>query len=197
MKVLYFCLVSSLFSLSSVLAQVDCLKPKKGTCDFYADCLEEKVPCGKQGYATGYGGKYCEKFRTARSFSSGGRAWVNRTMMCLQQVLVPFMQDSYDPSKDICKVIRKWAFDSHPYCYTEHESSFCFLSPRDIFLAVFMIGPKALLGTGESFRQVKEVVKICLGKLKSREEYRRQIQVFKDITEIYGLADDSGLDNRD
>lgn len=33
-----------------------------GNCDFYSQCVEKRVPCGPDGYALGYGGKYCIKF---------------------------------------------------------------------------------------------------------------------------------------
>ena len=33
-----------------------------GNCSFYNVCIEAVVPCGPNGYAQGYGGKYCERF---------------------------------------------------------------------------------------------------------------------------------------
>lgn len=33
-----------------------------GNCSFYPLCVEKRVPCGPNGYALGYAGKYCVKF---------------------------------------------------------------------------------------------------------------------------------------
>ena len=33
-----------------------------GNCSFYSLCMEKRVPCGPDGYALGYAGKYCVKF---------------------------------------------------------------------------------------------------------------------------------------
>ena len=33
-----------------------------GSCDFYPQCVEKRIPCGTTGYALNYGEKYCLKF---------------------------------------------------------------------------------------------------------------------------------------
>ena len=35
---------------------------RTGNCSFYPSCVERRVPCGPNGYALGYAGKYCIKF---------------------------------------------------------------------------------------------------------------------------------------
>ena len=34
----------------------------KGNCSFYPQCVEKRFPCGPNGYALGYGNKYCNIF---------------------------------------------------------------------------------------------------------------------------------------
>ena len=34
----------------------------KGICSFYPQCVESRFPCGSNGYALGYGNKYCNIF---------------------------------------------------------------------------------------------------------------------------------------
>lgn len=34
----------------------------KGICSFYPQCVESRFPCGPNGYALGYGNKYCKIF---------------------------------------------------------------------------------------------------------------------------------------
>ena len=33
-----------------------------GDCRFYSECVESRIPCGAEGYALGYGLKYCNRF---------------------------------------------------------------------------------------------------------------------------------------
>ena len=39
----------------------------EGNCDFYSQCLESRIPCGRDGYALGYGDHYCRRFGELRS----------------------------------------------------------------------------------------------------------------------------------
>ena len=42
---------------------VDCTQmATSGNCNFYSECVEKHVPCGEDGYALHYAGKYCNKF---------------------------------------------------------------------------------------------------------------------------------------
>ena len=34
----------------------------RGDCEFYNQCVEKTVPCGNEGYAVGYGYRYCNRF---------------------------------------------------------------------------------------------------------------------------------------
>ena len=59
-------------------------------CSFYQDCVESSVACGADGYALGYGGKYCGKFvENLAEFSPEGETWILGTLTCLKSALVP------------------------------------------------------------------------------------------------------------
>eukprot|EP01112_Ceratiomyxa_fruticulosa_P018856 TRINITY_DN608_c0_g1_i1.p1 TRINITY_DN608_c0_g1~~TRINITY_DN608_c0_g1_i1.p1 ORF type:complete len:350 (+),score=43.75 TRINITY_DN608_c0_g1_i1:76-1050(+) len=98
-----------------------CTSPVPLTCSWYSNCLESTLPCGYQGYAIGYGFKYCSRFRNSvSSFNSFGQQWVNATLSCLQNALVPTYLNTSLPS---CDDIMNTAFNTHPTCYL--ESGFC------------------------------------------------------------------------
>ncbi len=92
-------------------------------CDFYEKCLEAKNQCGNEGYAIGYGQKYCRAFNSL-DLSPQGEKWITATMACLQENLIPYAEDKTD-----CKVIKDSAFQSHVNCYV--NSGFCDLSNQD------------------------------------------------------------------
>ena len=53
----------SLYSVSTYAATDSCQEmAASGNCAFYSDCVEKRVPCGPNGYALGYGKKYCVRF---------------------------------------------------------------------------------------------------------------------------------------
>lgn len=64
-----------------------------------------------------------------------GDEWVNSTLVCLQRMLVPLVEE--DPEELSCRSIKTFAFDTHPLCYTggggsqPTDPSVCFLSPSD------------------------------------------------------------------
>ena len=84
-------------------------------CGFYDKCLEATHECGSKGYALGYGLKYCERFdnSTRQCASKKGNHWINSTLACLQESLVPLLD-----ANETCDAIKMFAFNSHPKCYT-------------------------------------------------------------------------------
>lgn len=59
-----------------------------GNCSFYSMCVEKRVPCGPNGYALGYGGKYCIKFtENADEFSKDVRKELPWLYVCTHAVL--------------------------------------------------------------------------------------------------------------
>ena len=93
------------------------------TCVFYDKCLEEKNECGLQGYPIDYGLKYCNEFNSME-LSKEGKKWIEQTMLCLQNELVPYAQ-----TKTSCGTIKNEAFNSHVTCYV--NSGFCKLPLKD------------------------------------------------------------------
>lgn len=64
MHPVHWAILATLALLASRAAAVDCQQLANSTegCDFYTQCLEVESPCGPQGYALGYGDKYCVRF---------------------------------------------------------------------------------------------------------------------------------------
>lgn len=86
-------------------------------CSFYSRCLENAIPCGENGYATGFGTKYCTKFsQNSSKFSPKGQTWMWNTMSCLQKVLEPIANKDTNISMN-CSQIKEFAYNSHPNCY--------------------------------------------------------------------------------
>eukprot|EP00824_Muranothrix_gubernata_P015829 TRINITY_DN33082_c0_g1_i1.p2 TRINITY_DN33082_c0_g1~~TRINITY_DN33082_c0_g1_i1.p2 ORF type:complete len:214 (+),score=39.63 TRINITY_DN33082_c0_g1_i1:23-643(+) len=140
-----------------------CRTPLAGSCSWYHDCLEQVHPCGEEGYAEGYGLVYCRRFKErAEALDEKGRTWVNATMLCLQNALVPFLRSQHAPCDDILDA----AFDSHPICYTQPDPSrpdvsICYLfSPWDIWNILTTV-KVADLFRPRSIKQIAQVVKIC------------------------------------
>ena len=93
-------------------------------CSFYSDCLEPTFECGPDGYPMGYGFKYCNRFLEEKDrFSAEGQEWIDGTLVCLKQALVPTVNS---PDGITCDNVKKTAFDSHVDCYI--ENGFCDLA---------------------------------------------------------------------
>lgn len=93
----------------------------------------------------GYGFHYCALFQQQLlNFSPVGRAWVLRTMTCLQHALVPEiprLDDCGHPCTAACETLSKVAFASHPPCYV--DSGVCDLrSVHDYLLILQVVGLK-------------------------------------------------------
>jgi hypothetical protein len=148
-----------------------CQTPLELDCSYYAACLERAVPCGNDGYALGFGEKYCTAFRAA-PLSAAGKEWVTHVMGCLQRALVPDVVAagafaSSPASKMRCDEVFQTAFDSHPGCYTAQENSICFLPPGDLAVVLQTIGIKEIL-TARTGIQMLSTAGICIGQLTRR-----------------------------
>lgn len=148
-----------------------CETPLDTDCSYYAACLERAIPCGKDGYALGFGEKYCTAFRAAK-LSTAGRRWVGRVMGCLQRALVADVvaQGSFATTNapaTKCQEVFGRAFDSHPACYTAKEGSICFLPPSDLAAVLKTIGLRELL-TPRTGGQMVTTVGLCIGQLTER-----------------------------
>ena len=171
---------------------LDCDNPPlSGTdlCGFYSECLEAVQPCGENGYALGYGLKYCERFTSERLFTclknnTYSLSWVNNTRTCLQQALVPMLNTNHT---EICQQIKTEAFHTHPDCYTAggkaipQGPSFCFLTIPDLVCVLETVDMDDLLsplGIQVNF----EIASICLAQLRATGICEKQIvdQIYSD-----------------
>jgi len=148
-----------------------CANPplEEDSCGFYSDCLEAAHPCGPTGYALGFGDKYCRRFLNSEQegcFDAPGAVWVNSTVACLQEVLVPLTQPPLVDTED-CKEIKQTAFASHADCYTgggginPTAPSVCFLGASDMRCVFGVIDLKDLVRPLGLQSEVK-VVETCL-----------------------------------
>ena len=98
-SVLAICAVSLLSALCHVSSS--CVDPSLNTtCLWYPNCLEAAHPCGPDGYALSYGEHYCSAFSNASNvLTREGQVWRDKTLLCLQEELVPFLNVSIS-----CKV---------------------------------------------------------------------------------------------
>ncbi|PCJ15011.1 MAG: hypothetical protein COB02_18440 [Candidatus Cloacimonadota bacterium] len=150
-------------------------------CDFYTNYLEKKVECGKGGYAIGYGYKYCSKFdKYKKNYSNYGKLWNDSAMKCLQTKLVNYINlDPYNmPS---CEDLERFAFKSHPTCYTQKKYSFCNLRAKDYINILKVIQAKDLLSK-KGIKQVLATAKICIkNKLRFKKKNKIKLEFKKKI----------------
>lgn len=148
-----------------------CATPLEGDCSWYAACLERTTPCGTEGYALGFGEKYCTAFR-AGTFSDAGKVWVTKVMQCLQRALADDVVASGafasgPASSAVCKATFDKAFASHPACYTAKEASICALPPADLAKVLSTIGLAEILRPRTAFQMVS-TASICVGQIAGR-----------------------------
>jgi hypothetical protein len=140
---------------------IACESPRPQNCSFYGACVDAQTPCGDDGYALGYGEKYCTAFKNINGLTPRGSAWRDSVMHCLQEELVPFSDPS---STATCSEILDTAFASHPRCYTRPENSICFLPPSDVLAILNTIGGGELL-TARSRKQILSTIGACIGQI--------------------------------
>eukprot|EP01130_Rhizamoeba_saxonica_P019123 TRINITY_DN9807_c0_g1_i1.p1 TRINITY_DN9807_c0_g1~~TRINITY_DN9807_c0_g1_i1.p1 ORF type:complete len:181 (+),score=24.61 TRINITY_DN9807_c0_g1_i1:48-590(+) len=145
--------------LVSTIAMVDCScsNPANGTCDFYVNCLETAFQCGPSGYPLGYGYYYCQKFETQK-FTPQGEVWVKTTASCLQQKLVPLVQDDAGWN---CSSLTDYAFDTHPVCYTTPGASVCNLPISDVLKVLRVLKLKDIFDK-RALKQMERVMEKCV-----------------------------------
>jgi hypothetical protein len=120
------------------------------SCRLYAQ-LDRVCRCpGRTNYLRSYGLKYCERFRSAVGWTPDGAIWRDQTLICLQNELKRLAPEYID--KCDCEGLRREAFDTHAYCYTQHVSSFCTLLPADVN-KIYGIVDLSDLRSSQGFRQ--------------------------------------------
>ena len=153
-------------------------------CNFYTDCLEKIIPCGSNGYALGYGHKYCSKFfsdvNAGKYHTDYSKRWVASTGHCLQQVLMDNIVKKINNGWS-CKSMIDFAFDSHPACYTgsvsvEDQQEYSICKIRNVFdlkTVVATVDAKDLFSM-RSMKQMVGVVKNCMS----------QVLPFDEVSEL-------------
>ncbi len=186
----YFLLTVAL--LSSTLIASPC-KELVGSCEYY-QCLEEQVlTCGDEGYAVGYGKKYCEKFSSMQfaphrtrleeeAFPALGPVWRDRVRSCLMNELEGFLEEKAPLT---CQGLRDFAFGSHPDCYTR-SPSFCDLSLENATRVGLTIDPATIL-RAESITQIRQTAAICVESLTQRIEQAPSFAVKLQLKHARGL----------
>jgi len=149
--------VSSSEALTQRPSVSTCLAPRKHDCSFYVACLEAAKPCGSEGYAVGYGDKYCNRFLANDALSPQGAVWRDETMQCLQTRLGRYLGDA----SATCRVVLDGAFDDHPFCYTQPHASICNLPATDWISIVSTIDHGDLLSE-RGRKQIAATARTCL-----------------------------------
>jgi len=101
-----------------------------GECAFY-DCMEERYPCGPDGYNQKISKHFCSKIATMlgdpnnEGFDAFGRRWLNQTSVCLVSYMLPMYRDQ---SSTTCGAIKEAGIngvigcnegtvDGHDFCH--------------------------------------------------------------------------------
>lgn len=117
-------------------SQCPCI-PLPNQCNFYNECLNEKFSCGSDGYALKSGLRYCNEFQKYYSlFSPQGQQWVTAVGLCLQNALIPIVNEKDDTS---CDDIETFAMSTHTGCYTNPKQSICDIPVTDWITLLFII----------------------------------------------------------
>jgi hypothetical protein len=151
-----FFTISSIHS-SVTWAQAACSSSASPSCEVYAGCIEANCNCaaGDSPYSGTFGPKYCGRFIANNNFSSDGKAWRDKTLLCLADEISKSYVANIGPPCN-CKQIQKDAIASHNKCYTL-APSFCKLSDDDVREVARIVDIKDIFILGA--RGVKEVAK--------------------------------------
>lgn len=170
-----------------------CFRPRTSlSCEFYSDCMEKQFQCGSQGYPLQYGQKYCERFKSLNTSNSYSRFtlspegvnWRNETLKCLQNVLIPSLTMVSLVSN--CDAVERFAFASHPKCYTQPGSSICDIPKKDWLLIMTVPDLNDSIFSTKGTEQFKSILLTCgsklisdLDKFQSRRAQAERVNYFK------------------
>jgi hypothetical protein len=143
------------------LAGAQCSNSATPSCNVYEQCFAKYCPCDNDPneYFLSYGQKYCQRFLDNANFSDAGKAWRDKTLVCLQESIVPKLDISEQPVCN-CGGMKNFAFQSHVSCYTSPQHSICDLPVADIKEIGAIIDIKDAFSS-DGWKQMKEVVKVC------------------------------------
>jgi len=131
------------------------------SCGEYEACFAKYCPCdGDQDeYFISYGKKYCSAFLNDANLSDQGKRWRDKTLVCLQEKIVPKLDISNHPSCD-CSAMKAFAFDVHVACYTQPGASICDLPDSDVARIAWTVDFKDMFGAA-GVSQMRKVSAIC------------------------------------
>lgn len=138
----------------------ECMNPSAVTCIWYAVCLQRRYGCPASDYPLGYGYHYCSRFVKNRSqFTQEGQEWINRTLVCLQQALVPAYENPTN-----CGDLQNFAYYTHPQCYLGVTPNFCEVAPNNILqlVEVYLGDNQDWIKFAKGWQQMIEVMSDCV-----------------------------------
>jgi hypothetical protein len=137
-----------------------CLSSAKPSCAVYSDCFERTCNCEAtpDRYFISYGQKYCQRFLGTDRLSAAGNRWREKTLVCLQEKIVPHLPTN--SGKCDCGSLKRLAIASHVECYTQPGASICDLGPED-WKEIYNIVDREDMDS----REMLGVAQICLGKM--------------------------------
>ena len=141
-------------------AWAQCKNDAVPNCSVYTQCFAKYCPCsGDTEYFETYGAKYCQRFLDNANFSAEGKKWREKTLICLQETIVPRLDISTHPVCN-CGTMKKFAFDSHVACYTQKDASICALPMADVN-EIRKVVDIADTFSSEGWKQMAAVARIC------------------------------------
>ncbi|MFB6451227.1 hypothetical protein [Bradyrhizobium tunisiense] len=163
-RLLLFLIVSSPIILPVAQpAMAQCASTPHPSCGVYQTCFEATCKCEKSQYPyfISYGKKYCERFLASTSWTAAGAKWRDKTLLCLQERIVPVLPDS--PGWCDCKSLKATAFQIHVACYTQPGTSVCDLGKSDWWTILKIVDARDLFVDPDGRAQMLAVAKICAG----------------------------------
>lgn len=152
-----------MFFICLLFAQASSEDPYAFSCHGYTE-FESQFPCGENGYAVSFGGKYCQIFLEKENsiFSPKGQEWSRYVRICLQQELEKILEQQKDLT---CEAAATYATLSHVKCYTGGPISVCEI-PRDWFSLAWTVKSAPFSAQWKAVWQtIVDVGKECFGGL--------------------------------
>ena len=114
-------------ALTYAKSEEDCNNPADNdNCDYYSECIEfnPNLPtCGENGYAIGYGYKYCRRYKENRPlFTNKVNEFLDQVRPCLISKMRKYLNDTL-AGIITCEDIHDKAMEEHEFCYL--RSGFC------------------------------------------------------------------------
>lgn len=154
--------LACLFTLGARKGHAQCMSTAQPSCQVYTNCFEQNCPCsGADNYFTNYGLRYCQRFLAASGWSAAGERWRDRTLVCLQEAIVPRLPVGA-PQTCNCSAMKTFAYESHVRCYTQPGASVCDLPLEDV-RRIWSVIDTGDLFDAYGLRQMLQVAGICLG----------------------------------